>query len=112
MDSILNILISDSLIDLILNTVDNNQYECICSSGPKQLSIAQVLAIQNASSGSCQRLPSRMRVVGRGTHPNIRLDGLQHLPMYDTVDIHFRVLRHSIRKSMPTAFAISLAHFW
>ena len=30
----------------------------------------------------------------------------------DTIDIHFRVLRHSIRKSMPTAFAISLAHFW
>ena len=23
-----------------------------------------------------------MRVFGRGTHPNIRLDGLQHLPMY------------------------------
>ena len=30
----------------------------------------------------------------------------------DTVDILVRVLRHSIRKSMPTAFAISLAHFW
>ena len=30
----------------------------------------------------------------------------------DSVDIHVRVLRQSIRKSMPTAFAISLAHFW
>ena len=46
MDSILNILISDSLIDAILNAVDNNQYECICSNGSKQLSIAQVLTNQ------------------------------------------------------------------
>ena len=97
MDSILNILISDSLNDLILNAVDNNQHECICSNGSKQISIVQVLAKQMACSRSLlvsASVSTHCKLIDLGNLSSGYLDR----PMYanHTISLEYTLLRRGL----------------
>ena len=97
MDSILNILISDSLIDSILNAVDNNQCECICSNGSKQISIAQVLVDQMVCSRSLlvsASVSTHCKLINLGNLSSGYLDR----PMYanHTISLEYTLLRRGL----------------